>query len=474
MNLQLDDVGPLYEQLARALKRAILEGRWHDGQRLPATRVLARQLGISRNTVTYAYELLGAQQLIVSRGGSGTRVQAARPLRSPWNDNPAGRPLSRYARRARELGPIMLARREGHLRYNLHYGDPLLDPPLFNALRTKLSAAVLRTDPNYAPYVGLPSLRSAVCRYLARRRGLTCEPEDIIIVHGTQQALSLVVRVVLDEFDTAIVEDPHYQLALHVLRAHGTRVHAVRVDSEGIVTGELPLRGARLAYVTPSAQFPSGGVMSHTRRLELLKWAARTDSWIFEDDYGGELVQEGSSMPTLRSLDTHDRVIYVGTFSKVMYPSMRLGYIVCPARLRQDIASAKLLDDLGTAALEQTALAAFMDSGGFDRHLRRATQELAKRRTVLLEGLRRHAGDHLDVADSVAGLHLVAWLRKLDYAGLDRLVSNAASKGLGLYPIHPFYEERPARPGLLLGFAGLWPAQLEVATRLLGRCLGEI
>jgi GntR family transcriptional regulator/MocR family aminotransferase len=477
MNLQLDAVGPLYEQLARALKRAILEGRWHSGQRLPATRVLARQLGISRNTVTYAYELLCAQQLAVSRGGSGTRVRAgaaADRVRSPWHDNPAGRPLSRYARRARELGPIKLARRHRTLRYNLQYGEPLLDPPLFNSLRTKLSAAVLRTDPNYSSPAGLPSLRSAVCQYVSRRRGISCAPEDVIITHGTQQALSLVARVVLDEFDPVVLEDPHYQLALHALRAHGARIHPIRTDADGIVTADLPARGVRLAYVTPAYQFPSGAVMSFTRRMELLKWAAQTESWIFEDDYNGEFVFEGASLPTLRSLDTHDRVIYVGTFSKVMYPALRLGYIVSPARLRQDLVSAKLLDDLGTAALEQNALATFMENGGFDRHLRRAAAELRTRRTVLLEGLKRHAGEHIDVTNSVAGMHVVGWLRTLDYAGLDRLIEHAATKGLGLHPIHCFYEKPPPRPGLLLGFAGLWPAQLEVATRLLGRCLEEV
>jgi GntR family transcriptional regulator / MocR family aminotransferase len=474
MNLQLDAVGPLYEQLARALKRAILEGRWHSGQRLPATRVLARQLGISRNTVTYAYELLCAQQLAVSRHGSGTRVRAVQPVRSPWHDNPAGRPLSRYARRARELGPIKLARRHKLIRYNLLYGEPLLDPPLFNSLRTKLSAAVLRTDPNYASPAGLSSLRSAVCRYLARRRGVACMPEDVIITHGTQQALSLVARVVLDEFDPVVIEDPHYQLALHALRAHGARIHSVRTDADGIVTADLPARGVRLAYVTPACQFPSGAVMSFTRRMELLKWAAQTESWIFEDDYNGEFVFEGASLPTLRSLDTHDRVIYVGTFSKVMYPALRLGYIVSPMRLRQDLASAKYLDDLGTAALEQNALATFMENGGFDRHLRRAGAELQRRRAVLLEGLNRYAAEHIEVTNSVAGLHVVGWLRKLDYAGLERLIGHAAGKGLGLHPIHPFYEKMPPRPGLLLGFAGLWPAQLDVATRLLGRCLDEL
>jgi GntR family transcriptional regulator/MocR family aminotransferase len=474
MNLELDAVGPLYEQLARALKRAILEGRWHSGERLPATRVLARQLGISRNTVTYAYELLCAQQLAVSRGGSGTRVRVAPPLPSPCNESAVGRPLSRYARRARELGPIVLARRQGQIRYNLQYGEPLLDPPLFNSLRTKLSAAVLRADPNYAPPTGLPSLRAAVCRYLARRRGLACEPDCVIIVHGTQQALSLVARVVLDERDTAVIEDPHYQLALHALRAHGARIQAVRTDAEGMVTSELPVRGARLAYVTPSHQFPSGAVMSLARRMELLKWAAKTESWIFEDDYNGEFVYDGPALPTLRSLDVHDRVIYVGTFSKVMYTSLRLGYIVSPARLRQDLSSAKLLDDLGTATLEQMALATFMDSGGFDRHLKRAIGELEARRAVLLEGLRRHAGEHIDVAESMTGMHVVGWLRTLDYAGLDRLLELARRKGLGLYPIHPFYEKLPARPGLLLGFAGLWPAQIEAATRLLGRCFTEL
>ena len=257
-------------------------------------------------------------------------------------------------------------------------------------------------------------------------------------MQGAQQALSLIARVVLNEGETAVVEDPHYQLGLQALHAHGAHVHAVRTDAQGIVTAELPARGARLLYATPAHQFPSGAVLSPMRRVELLQWAARHDCWIVEDDYDSEFSYGGAALPTLRSLDMRERVIYVGSFSKSMNPSVRLGYIVSPA------------------------------------HLRRASRELQGRRDALLDGLRRHARKHIEVADSQAGMHVVGWFRALTYRQCDTLIRDAAERGLGLHPIHSFYMKPPLRPGLLLGFAGLSPTQIRAATRLLGRCLAEL
>ncbi|HYM29288.1 MAG TPA: PLP-dependent aminotransferase family protein [Steroidobacteraceae bacterium] len=473
MDLGLDGQGALYEQLARALKRAILEGRFAAGTHLPATRELARMLGLSRNTVLGAYELLCAEQLAVARGGSGTRVADLGPPRARTARLATTRP-SRYAARARRLGAPTLGVTIARPRYNLQYGVPLLNPRLFNSWRIKLAAAALRTPPGYPPAAGLPALRAAICDYLARRRGFVCAPEDVVIVGGTQQALTLVARVVLDEGDTAVLEDPYYQYAMRALVAHGARVVTVPTDRDGLVTGQLPARPVRLVLVSPSHQFPSGVVMSLTRRIELLQATARHNSWIFEDDYDGEFRYGARPIAALRSLDGGERVIYVGTFSKSMFPSLRLGYIVCPRGLREDLLTAKHLDDGGCPAIDQAALAAFMQGRQFEKHLRESAAELNRRRCALLEGLARSVGPHIEMSESQAGMHVIVWFPRLSYAQLERLIQLGAARGLGLHAVHPHYRVPPPRPGLLVGFAGLSCAEIATATELLGRCVSEL
>jgi GntR family transcriptional regulator/MocR family aminotransferase len=476
--LDLDGRGALFEQLARALKRAILDGRLLANGRLPSTRFLAMRLGVSRNTVLGAYELLCAEQLAVAVPGSGTRVTATTrpPAKIPTKVlvSSKARAPSRYAARARRLGPGTLARAGRDLRYNLQYGEPLMSAPLFQAWRRKLAAAALSAGPGYPRPGGYLPLRAVICDYLARRRGVTCAEEDVLIVGGTQQAFTLAARVLLDEGDAVVLEDPHYEMALGTLRAHGARIVSTRVDAQGLVVHELPPRGPRLICVTPSHQFPSGEVMSFARRVELLDYAARQDSWILEDDYDSEFRYEGRPLPALRSLDLADRVIYVGSFSKTLFPSLRLAYMVCPAAIREDLFRAKRLDDLGSPAIDQAALAAFLRGRRFEKHLLKSISELRRRRQTLLEGLNGHIGTSIKIAGAAAGMHVVAWLRRLDYAGLSRLIAMAAERDLGLHPIHPYYRTPPLCPGLLLGFAGLPIAQLEKATALLSQCLTEV
>ena len=474
MDLSFDGQGALYQQLARTLKRAILEGHLVAGSPLPATRTLARTLKISRNTVLGAYELLCAEQLAIARGGSGTRVaDIGDPRMRPAARTQSDRP-SRYAARARQLGPVTLGGTWPRARYDLQYGAPLLNPQLFNSWRTKLAAAALRTSPGYPSPAGVPALRAAICDYLARRRGFVCAPDEVIVVGGTQQALTLVARVVLDEGDTAIVEDPHYQLAMHALLAHGARVVSVPTDREGLITAQLPARPARLIYVTPSHQFPSGAVMSLARRIELLQLTARHGSWIFEDDYDGEFRYGAPPIAALRSIDGGERVIYVGTFSKSVFPSLRLGYIVCPQGLRDDLLAAKRLDDGGCPAIDQAALAAFMHGRQFEKHLRTSALELDHRRCALLAGLERWARPHIEVSESRAGMHVVVWLPRLSYQQLAQLIELGAARGLGLHPVHPYYRTPPPHPGLLVGFAALSCTQINSATELLGQCLREL
>ena len=240
-----------------------------------------------------------------------------------------------------------------------------------------------------------------------------------------------------------------------------------------MVTAELERHRARLICVTPAHQFPSGSVLTLERRLELLRIASKQRTFVLEDDYDSEFHYEGRPPAALRSLDVAGRVIYVGSFSKTLFPSLRLGYIVCPVALRADLFRAKRLDDLGSPVTEQAALAAFIRSRQFDKHVRRCVLQLARRREVLLAGLKRHAGDRIEVHGSHGGVHVVVWFRQLTYPQLERLIRRASDRGLGLYPIHTSYRTRPARPGLLLGYAGLSAASIESATRLFGQCLDE-
>ena len=473
MELKLDKQGSLYEQIARAMKRAILEGRLPAGSKLPSTRALAVALHVSRKSVIEAYELLSVEQLTTARGGSGTRVANVRPA-PPRGRGPAtSRPTSRYVARMRTLGPITLGSRPG-LTYSLHLGEPVVNPTLFNSWRRKLAAAALRAGPKYPSPVGFPPLRRAIADYLGRRRGLICDASDILIVGGTQQALTIATRVLVDNRDSVVVEDPHYQMAVHALIAHGARVHGVRCDDSGLVVRELPQRPVRMIYVTPTHQFPSGSILSLARRLELLDWANQNDSWIFEDDYDSEFHSGKRPIPTLRSLDLADRVIYAGTFSKTLFPSLRIGYLVCPKRLRRDLFNTKLLDDNGSATIEQAALATFIESRQYDKHLRKTVVELARRRRAVVDTLKRLLGSRVAIGPHEGGMHLVVWLPEFSFRALNELIKLAATRSLGLYPVHPYYLTRPARPGLLIGFAGHSSAQLKTAIELLVDCFKSV
>lgn len=478
MLLALDKQGVLYEQIARALKAQILDGRLKAGCKLPSTRSLAIALGVSRKPVIQAYELLGAEQLTIPVPGSGTRVArtGSRARSANWQKSAL---VSRYTARLRALPAITLAgvHAGAHAgerpKYNLLYGEPVYDPSLFNSWRRKLLAAALRAGPSYPDAGGHLPLRRAIAEHLARRQKIICDTSDILVAAGTQQALTIIERVVLNPGDRVVLEDPHYQLAKHSLDACGAEIFSGRTDEQGLVVRELPQRPTRLTVVTPSHQFPSGVVMSLSRRLELLEWAAQTQSWIIEDDYDGEFDPSDSKLPALTALDLTGRVIYVGSFSKTIFPALRLGYIVCPKSLREDLFKTKLLDDLGSPTIEQAALATFIQSGQYDKHLRKSIVELAERRLMVIEALQRLAGAHIEIGPHGCGMHFVIWLHGIGFQKIASFIRYAKSSGLGLYPVHHYYTRKPDRPGLLIGFAALPIAQLKVAIELLARCLKQ-
>lgn len=486
MFLPMDGRGSQQAQLTRALKAAILGGRYGAGDRLPPTRSLATELGIGRNTVLASYEELAAEGFLVGRVGAGSYVADIRGFlgaaaragdttgKVPIEGVAAReRAVSAYARRAIEACRRPLTgQQHKDLPYNLQYGVPMANPTLTTAWRRELARAADYADLDYPSPAGCMALREAVCDYLARRRGVHAEPDDVLIVSGTQEAFALSAQVLLDAGDRVVLEDPQYPASWQVFRAHGARVDTVAVDDDGLICDDLPAHDPpRLICVTPSHQFPLGTVMSLPRRLALLRYAQKHGAWILEDDYDGEFRYSGAPLAALRSLDSHGRTLYVGTFSKTLFPSLRMGYMVVPASLREAFRCAKKLATFGCPVIDQQALAHFMRTQGFDRHLRHAAHELRARRTALIDGLRQHAGDAIELRDSQAGMHLVAWLPAFDEARLERLTLVARQYGVGLYSIAPYYLRPPQHAGVLLGYAGNSKAEITVAMQRLGEAL---
>jgi GntR family transcriptional regulator/MocR family aminotransferase len=453
MFLQFDGNGVLYAQLARALKRAILHGQLKPGAALPATRVLAAELGLSRNTVLTAYETLCAEQLAVARVGSGTFVATSAVLGDRPSIKAQVPAQTRYAARLRGLPALTLRRVAHRLRYDLHYGEPLVDPPLLTAWRRELSQAAGATDWGYPPSIGLRVLRQAISEYLARRRGVVCDADDVVVVSGTQQAVSLLARVLIDEGSVVAIEDPGYELASRALQAHGARLLPVKVDAEGLRVEVLPRgSGVRMVLVTPSHQFPSGAVMSLARRTALLEYAAQRGCWVIEDDYDGEFRYQGRPIAALAGMDVDGNVIYCGTFAKTLFPSFRLGYLAVPRGSASVLAHGKWLCDLGSSMLLQQTLAGLMATGEYDRHIRRMQKRYRLRRQVLLDAFKQKLGADVDVKGDAAGLHVVAWLPRLPVERMPSLIAECARRGVGMYSIAAHAAGTFSQAGLLVGY----------------------
>lgn len=476
MDLVLDGNGPLYAQLARSLKSAIATGRVAHGSRLPASRELAGRLGLSRTTVVAAYQQLRAEGLLTGKVGAGSYIHAPRPVAARMP--PARRavlPQSEYSRRAREIPDVreLPGHRPPGLRYAFQYGLPVVGPALFSAWSRELARTTPYLRLNYPMAQGLPALREALCAHIVQTRGVACTPDDLLIVNGTQQAMGLVARVLLDPGDEVVLEEPHYFSTRRLLQMHGARVVGVPVDADGLCVDQWPERPAKLACVTPSHQFPTGAVLSLARRKALLGIARQCGSWIVEDDYDGEFRHDDHALPALQSMDREGRVIYVGSFSKTLFPALRLGYLIMPAGLREDFIAAKWADDFGSAPLEQMALARFIAEGGYARHLSSVAQKLIERRGVLRACLERDCGDRLQLPETHAGMHLLAWLRDTSAGQGEQLVRHAHERGLGLYPVAPCYLQPPAQAGLLMGYGAMSPKEIQGAVKLFAACLGR-
>lgn len=462
-----------------ALKTQIEDGVYELGARLPSTRMLALELGASRTTVSSAYEQLAAEGYIDTSQGRHARVSIPIAPKVSSSGRRASRPkpgrLSRLAGLINSFHGVAGA--AGRLEVDFRYGDVAASdfPELAWRRALKAASRPRHGSLRYGDPKGTTELRTALQAYLWRGRGLRCEAEQIVVVNGSQQGLDLCARLLLDPGDRFVIEDPSYISARQIFQTVGATPVEVPVDHEGMKTARLDeIRKARLCYVTPSHQFPLGGVLTAPRRQQLLAWAERTGCYVVEDDYDGEYRYDIRPVPPLQALDLGANVIYLGTVSKTLSPQLRLGYLVVPSELVDAFSGAKRLTDRHAPALEQLALAELIETGAYERHVRRARRRNAERRATLLQALSTTFGSAVTVEGSDAGLHMVAWFNGVSSDQEARLAEMAHKAGAGIYPISPLFsnakQSRQRRPaGFVLGYAALDERTIRRGVALLAK-----
>jgi len=469
---------PLYRQIYDAYCAAIVGGMLQPAQPVPSTRGLALELGISRIPVLAAYAQLIAEGYFQSRVGTGTLVSTSLP----------DQPLSPEPRRGvasttrNHTGTLAKHPRLPHSVENAPWrrawgafgvGQVAFDQfpvSVWNNLVTRHCRSTGTKYLDYGNPMGLKRLREAIAIYLRTSRGVRCDAGHIMIVSGSQQALDICVRVLLEPWSRVWIEEPGYRFARNVFALNRCRVVPVRVDSEGldVTAGIRRCRQARAALVTPSHQYPLGFTMSASRRLQLLDWAERSRSWILEDDYDSEYRYENMPISSLQGLDCNGRVIYIGTFSKVLFPSLRLGYVVIPNELVERFHAVRAAMDIGPPSFSQEVLADFIGEGHFSRHIRRMRLLYRERRNELLQSLRAELGPKLEITGEQAGMHFCVMLNGIR----DReIAQRAARSGLWLTPLSSSYASGVPRQGFVLGFGSAKAEDMPSAVRKLRAAL---
>jgi GntR family transcriptional regulator / MocR family aminotransferase len=465
ISVSKDAPKPLYKQVYEAYRHAIASGNLRPGQRVPSTRVLAGELAISRVPAMTAYAQLLAEGYLESRVGSGTVVSKSLPSRETIPRArrsmdvavaPKRRMLSKRCSdlpsagefyRRRGVGPFSISQ----IAFE-HF--PL---QIWNSLVTRHARSASARSLDYGDPMGSKDLREVIAAYLRTARGVRCEAQQIAVVSGSQQGLEISTRVLVDPGDWVWMEEPGYNFARSVFAMSGCRVAPVPVDGEGldVAGGAKTCPDARAVLVTPSHQYPLGVTMSASRRLQLLDWAEANRSWIIEDDYDSEYRYEDMPITSLQGLDGNGRVVYIGTFSKVLFPSLRLGYVVLPADLVERFLAVRFAMDISPPAFHQMVLADFIREGHFSRHLRRMRAIYGERRSALMRCIREELGAAAEAPGGQTGLHLSVLLDGIS----DREVAErAARQNLSLAPLSPFYAGKNSRQGFVLGF-GSTPAQ---------------
>src|SRR5436190_3657021 len=466
---------PLYQQIYESFRGRIIRGELRAGDLVPSSRELARESHISRLPALTAYAQLLAEGYFESRIGAGTFISSSLPSR-PTGASPSAAPgrrllsaqvvaLPKYERPswAESLGPFQV-------------GQPELQKfpiEIWLRLIARYSRRMRLKALQYGDAMGLLVLREAIATYLRTSRGVRCEAQQIMIVSGSQQALDLTTRVLLDPGMAAWAEEPGYWLVHHVLKAAQCRIIPVPVDGEGLnVTAGIKLkRNDRVAFVAPSHQYPLGVTMSAARRLQLLEWAQRSKAWIVEDDYDSEYRYGSLPIASLQGLDGNSRVIYIGTFSKVMFPSLRLGYLVIPGDLIERFAAMRQLMDICPTHITQAVMSDFIREGHFGRHVRRMRPIYAKRRDVLVAELERQLGHNVTIMGDQAGMHLAIFLtpNREDR----KIAATAARQSLWLSPLSSSYVGRKPRHGFVLGFGNTKASEIPQAVRRLKKLISQ-
>jgi GntR family transcriptional regulator/MocR family aminotransferase len=460
---------PLQQQLVAAFREAILSGRIVAGERILSSRELCTHLGVSRNTIVNALERLHAEGYLVTVRGVGTFVAESAYRRVPIRPRRSRTALapSRFAASALDVEALV---QNLDVAVPFRPGVPALDRfPAAAFRRCSDVSALAERDFDYPETLGYPPLRQAIAARLAQSRGIVVDAGDVLITAGAQTALATIVQVLLDSGDRAVIEDPAYPNAVAVLRARNAAMAAVPVDEEGICVERFARRAARLAYVTPSHQYPMGWVLSLERRLKLLAWAERCGAWIVEDDYDSEFDYTGRRPPALHALAAGGRVLYVGTFSKTLAPALRIGYVIVPPELRRAILAAHAILGGAPGLFVQAALARFIERGYLGRHIARMRRLYDERRDAAAQALSENCGHNLRVMDARAGLHFVALLRE----GIDDRAAahRAAEAGLIVPALSTYAIERTGMQGLVVGFAATPPVRAWRAAQRLARVL---
>lgn len=464
--------GPLYRRVFETLRLDIVEGLWKAGERLPASRELAKRLAVSRNTVNTAYDMLQAEGYIVAKPGSGYFVAASLPDLTPLSSHqqPFETDCAEGALSAR--GRILAS----HTRPVAAIDNPAFQPglPDMEDFPFKHWQQCLRAHANppaaltgYQEQGGHADLKAALSDYLQLSRGLRCTAGQIVLVNGSQAGLDLLARMLVNPGDTIALEEPGYLGARDAFRAAGAELAPVPVDENGLVADALPAT-AKLVYCTPSYQFPLGSTMSAARRMQLLNWAAAHSAYVVEDDYDSEFRYGGRPLSALQGLDQQHRVIYLGTFSKVMFPGLRLGYLALPPRLAKAFALALRKTGQDPPLIWQAAMADFIREGYFASHLRKMRKRYGEKQRLLVQLLQQHLSRWLEVTPTAAGMQLAGYYRQ--EVNEEALLAEARRQNIVLAPLSRYYLGPCPQPGLYLGYAGVAPAAMADNVRRLQVC----
>jgi GntR family transcriptional regulator / MocR family aminotransferase len=472
---------PLYRQLYNWFRRAIIEGQLRPGQRVPSTRSLCAELGISRIPALNAFEQLHAEGYLETFVGAGTCVARSIPaLNFSTGSGRIDKTTARQSlRRISSIGKAFLSRPPqpwlenfGAFRVSLAALDHF-PVGIWSRIVARHSRKPSIDSMAYGDPMGYMPLREAIAEYLRVVRAVRCDASQIMVVAGSQQGLQITARILSGPGDKVWLEEPGYPGARQAFLAAGARLCAVPVDREGlhVEQGFRLCPKARAAYLTPSHQYPLGMTLSAARRMQLLNWSARNGSWIIEDDYDSEYRFDSRPIASLQGMDSNARVLYIGTFSKILFPALRLGYVVLPEDLVSAFSAARESLDIFSPILYQAVLADFISEGHLARHIRRMRTLYRERRDALLAAIRETLGDRLEVVNAEAGMHLVGLLRH----GIDdtTVVRRLAANGVSALPLSMCYRKKPPRGGLILGYGGTDAGQLRVGMRGLESSIPE-